>query len=370
MLISKRMVARLVNRHNEIRIVSIRYIRILFYVSLLLLTSCESRDSSEYIFDNYLYRLSNSLAVSVKEESPLLVLPSYPDRRDLEQKIPSLKIDLLAFLRLSQCDLQRQIGQKNSSLGKFMAATQQLAYDVEFIRLANECLPKLGRHTALYQTLAQAIQHKTYYLPFTLWNASFASKEFSYLFSLGVKPLSMHQLKGDSLQLNNAIREILSGYQHIITGDEMLANTFVEKIESRYQIVQSTKRVGEIRKSMQSVIHYIDLADGLLNQRIKYQPLCVNALSAKKFAVVKTVFHKYYIGQIQPYLAKLHQQSKTLFELLDALVVLQSPPPVFNQFWGAVYKNNNSEWAIFDNAIKQHTQSWQALLRQCGALPK
>jgi hypothetical protein len=370
MLISRRMVVTLVNQHNKTRMLSMRYMRVLFYAFFLLLTACESRDSSEYIFENYLYRLSNSLAVSVEKKPPVFVLPSYPNRRDLENVVPPLKIDLLAFLRLSQCDLQRQIGQKNSSLGKFMAPTQQLAYDVEFIRLAKQCLPKLDSRTALYKTLVEAIQHKTDYLPFALWNASFASKEFTYLFSLGASSLSVSQLKDESLQLNNAIKAILSGYQHIIEGDEMLANAFVQRMEGSYQIIQSAKRVGEIRKSMQSARHSLALADNLLNQRIINKPLCVNTLSVNKFTVVKTVFHKYYIGQIQPYIAKLHQQSKAMLELLDALVVLQNPPPMFIQFWGEVYSNNNSEWALFDDAIKVHTQSWQALLRQCGALPQ
>ena len=83
---------------------------------------------------------------------------------------------------------------------------------------------------------------------------------------------------------------------------------------------------------------------------------------------MNTVFHKYYIGQVQPYIAALHQQSSSVFLEIDELLAIQQAPVNIVSFWGEVY-HNNSEWQGFNRAIKTHTLNWQALLRQCGKLP-
>ncbi|MGS2717216.1 DUF3080 family protein [Eionea flava] len=345
--------------------------RIPFFILLLAaLVSCESRDSARYIMDNYLYRLSNSLQVERNPDAleALPPLTPYPDRRDLQKSIPRININLLEFLRLSECELQRHIGAKNGALGRVMEATQQLAYDATFLRLAKTCLEQLPSNTLLAQTLQEAYQHKQEYLPYSVWNATVASKEFSYLFSLGTQALSFTEVKRQSLQLQEALKQLNQGYQQLLKTES--ADVFVNGVESHYQTIESSKYIGEIRLSLQIVTYTLQQADQMLEQRMDERPLCVSQQKSSQFMIVDNVFHKYYIQQVQTYFSTLHQQTSVLFSAIDALLITLEMDNKTHLFWQSVYQSDDSEWARFTTAIKRHTQYWQILLEQCGQRPQ
>jgi hypothetical protein len=332
-----------------------------------MLSACESRDSAAYIFDNYLYRLSNSLQVKRETVGIATPLASYPTRRDLQVKTPRININLLDFLRLSECELQRHVGQRNGVLGRVMESTQQLIYDAMFLSLAKQCLVQLQAGSTLANMLQTAYDHKSQHLSASVWNATFASKEFNYLFSLGAKPLSLTAVKEQPLQLNNALAKLTQGYRRLLKKEP--TEIFLTAVESHYQIIESSKRLGELRLSMQAVMHTLQQADSLLLARIQQNPLCQKQQGNSQFTIVNTVFYKYYIGQVQPYIAALHQQSNSVFLEMDELLAIQYVPVSVVYFWGEVYKNDNSEWQRFDQAVKTHTLNWQELLKQCGKLP-
>lgn len=352
------------------RLLSIHCLRVFVLVIVaIVLASCESRDSSGYIMDNYLYRLSNSLQLAKPDATAKAPLLSYPARRELQKAIPRININLLEFLRLSECELQRHIGAKNGALGRVMEATQQLIYDAKFLTLAKNCLEKLPKDTALFDTLQIAYQHKQQYLSYSTWNATIASKEFSYMFSLGAEPLSFSEVKQQPLQLITALKQLNQGYQQLLTTES--AALFLNDIESRYQIIESSKRLGEIRLSLQIVTHTLQQADQLLRQRIKSRPLCLQQKTNAQFTIVNNVFNKYYIQQVQRYFSGLHQQASNVFVEFDKLLtVMNVTDKNVDAFWQTVYTAENSEWALFNAAVKQHTLYWQALLEQCGKLPK
>ncbi len=346
---------------------------------VFLLPACQSRDSSEYIFENYLYRLSNSLQVdneslstlSTLSASSLGRLSSYPIRRELQKSIPSININLLEFLRLSECELQRHIGQRNGGLGRVMGSTQQLIYDAKFIALAEQCLSQLDSASELSKTLRRAYDHKVQFLPSSIWNASFASKEFTYLFSLGASPLSLAATMEQPLQLSNALKNITQKYRRLMDGDFTAES--LDDIETYYQIIESSKRIGELRLSLQATTRMLQQADDVLSVRINKKPLCRQQQSNAQFTIVNNVFYKYYIGQVQPYIAGLHQQGAEIFVIIESLVTLQASnqgqAKQLDDFWGKVYRDDNSEWQLFNRQVKSHTLHWQALLKQCGKLP-
>lgn len=340
------------------------------------LSACQPSDSTEALWDNYVYRLSNSLEVTEPEQPNFTALaaalPAYPKQR---QSVPSINMNMLDFLRLSQCDLQRHIGQRNSSLGQVMEASQQWFYDIEFIRLASLCVAELERDSALYQQLEKAIIHKKRYLPEVTWNASFAAPEFVYLFSLGATPLSLEQLSSRPVELQEAIERLTLMVRHLKAqyddGGQVLSlpSTLSTSPELYYRVIGSSKYVGSLRLSIQQAHHYLQLSDQLLEQRLKGKPLCFNQQASSQFRTVNNVFRKYYIGQVQPYLAQLHQHAEFILEALDDLYLLQRSTEQFPEYWQAVYKSERSEWQQFEHAIRSHTELWQSLLRQCGALP-
>ena len=336
-------------------------------ISVIWLHACQSSKSSSHLWENYLYRLTNSLEV---ERSPLPevpLLPPYPQKSQLEHPIPSIHISLLEFLRLSQCDLQRYIGQRNSSLGQLMEASQKWIYEVEFIRLARQCLEVLPPSSEDYGRLQQVVDQKVVLLPLVAWNATFASPEFSYLFSLGAQPISIEQARINPVELKEAIGRLAVNvtnssqhHYHLFDG---------HSLESHYAVIGSRKQVGALRLSLQQAVIALHQADSLLRQRLGNKPLCFNAQANPRFRTVNTVFRKYYIGQVQPYLAQLYRQAEDIFYALNDLYLSQKATEPFNIFWQQVYVLNNGEWHKFQRAIKSHTVLWQRLLTQCGELP-
>lgn len=358
--------------------------RLLLILTLSLLVlcvpSCQPSNEPHSLFENYRYRLQNSLKLDLKNSLKLdfrnnlkpedslakakalqSELMRYPSVRDMSYAITSSNINLLDFLKLSSCDLQRHIGQRNSSLGRFMKNSQALLYEYKFLRLAHQCLSQLDPESDLYTILLQAVLLKEKQLPAVQWNAVFASEEFATLFSLGTKPLSMDELRMPPLNLYAAF-DTLALFLNKQLEDSASA-------EQAYAVIASSKRIGELRLSMQVAKKYLEQTDQLLQYRIKDKPLCFKQRANSQFEVVNTVFFKFYIGEVQPYIALLHQQTKTLFTKVDELVSASEPTPIFSNFWDGVYKKSDSEWQGFDRAIESHTKNWQALLMQCGRMP-
>ena len=130
------------------------------------------------------------------------------------------------------------------------------------------------------------------------------------------------------------------------------------------------KYIGELRLSMAMAISKLAQADALLNQRLTQKPLCYNQQANQQSKIVNNVFFKFYIGEVQPMLAQLHQQGKAVFGLIDKLQKHMATPDLFTEFWAEVYTAEDSEWQDFNAAIAKHTKSWQDLFNQCGGLPR
>ena len=344
----------------------IRINRSLHFIPLILSTSlfvssCQTGDSSGAIFDNYLYRLSNSLDVKHTQDQHSAQLMPYPGKSSLSHEIPTLQISILQFLQLSKCDLQRLIGQRNSSLGQLMTGHHSLLYEYEFLQLAKLCQQGTTQSDALYRAIDNAITHKTNYQNKSYWNAIFASDEIRHLFSLGSQTLTHQQLSSSPVKLINALEDIQAWLSN--------PTTDTEQLQQAYKIIGSSKYIGELRLTMAMATLQLAQADTLLNERLTKKPLCHNERRNRKFDVVDRVFHRFYIGEVQPLLAKLHRQGQILFELIDQLQASLDANQAFMDFWRNVYQSEDSEWRRFDKAIGTHTKNWQQLLRQCGASP-
>jgi hypothetical protein len=278
------------------------------------------------------------------------------------------KINLLDFLKLSSCDLQRHIGQRNSSLGLFLEPSQRLIYEYKFIDLGDICLQTLAVDSELYNLLEEALIVKREQLAIVRWNAVFASDEFSVLFSLSTEPLNVEEVMLEPNELYAALDDI---YQYANASVMSTADEFA--LEQAFSVVVSSKRLGQIRHSLQLSRLFLAEADKLLTSRLSTRPLCFNERPNQKFDIVQTVFLKYYINEIQPYIAKLHQQSEPILKRIERLRNQlnsdQRMSLAFDDFWSGVFVSEDSEWQLFNAAIKQHTINWQHLLTQCGRLP-
>lgn len=115
----------------------------------------------------------------------------YPDRRTRVADLDALSANRMGLVRsrtLRRCGLQDLVGDRNSALGKVMQPSRRLAYEVEFIRRVNACLPTLEGDADL-ATLATELQTardaKMEALPALIWNATLGSDEVAQGFAVG-----------------------------------------------------------------------------------------------------------------------------------------------------------------------------------------
>lgn len=343
-------------------------------VLLCSLTSCKQADLAESMFDRYQSRLSNALNLTLADRSTI-ELQEFPSRRELTIELVAQSIDILEFLELTPCQLQRLIGERNSSLGQFMSHSQRWIYEAEFIQLLQECLAYLEIHEPeddLTQKLTQVLVDKIQQRPNVVWNALWASNEFHNLFSVASKSLEPNSQKPSELiaalqQLNKSKADWLN--RKIIPS---------QNIEFNYQVIGSEKYLGKLLLSIKLALSRLNVLNDAMTDRLNARPLCFSQQKNRQAGVLENVFLKFYIGEVQPYLALIHQSTKPLvleLELLnvDLMDSKNSPQVVeFNRYWQSNWsvENPDSLWSRFNRAVGLHTQLWQKQLDQCGLLPK
>lgn len=343
---------------------------------LLALSGCSDRDSAAALWQDYHYRLNNSLQIQTPSSAEPVDLTAlrYPVRRDLRQRLSPLNVNLLEFLRLSPCALQRLIGERNSSLGQLAPASQRLLYEWRFLALAHTCVEQLREAESpesLIASLVRAIDIKTAELPRAYWNAYAASAEFQTLFSLRGGPLRPTAATQSTAHLWAALDDGLALKRALAEpADQRPA---LRGLEQHFQFIGATNYAGQLSSAMAVAAAQLAVATASLEARLAPRPLCLQSRATPQALIVQSVFHKYYIGKVQPYLANLHQQSRAFQGRLKRLH--QTPgveqPGVYRQWWHASWDETrpDSVWQSFERALADHTRAWQGLLQQCGLMP-
>jgi hypothetical protein len=139
----------------------------------------------------------------------------YPDK--LRIALVSDQLNTLDFMTLGGCALQITLGKYNSKLGRGASDSQRLLLDLEYLRLAPQCVdhkhgsgePELA---AFLETVRQLKQQQ---LPTAIFNATLANTEFHRFWrnpAVSDNPAGQQQLTLSALQaINTLSRQWLSG---------------------------------------------------------------------------------------------------------------------------------------------------------------
>ncbi len=351
--------------------------------------SCTPADRTDAIFENYLYRMSN---VFLFDEVKLSMSESelFPSRRQLQYHPPQLSINLLDFLRLSRCELQRLLGERNSSLGMTMANSQRWLYELSFIELAEQCLQTLADRSEtadLRRQLQLALIQKRSNLEAIYWNTVWGSEEFQYVFSTGVAPVTQQQLKSRPIVLEQALIELLAGVEYWQSQDDDQRRS---RFEAQLSVLASEKYFGQLRVSMNLARAYLQAIEREVMAKEESVPLCGPSRQSERAEIMERVFLRYYIGAVQPQLSGLHQrimQMREIFlegpanefvrvadathsESFPAELVGSTPEQALMGYWQAVWAQTaDSEWGLYQQAVSAHTRMWQDILGRCDRMP-
>lgn len=333
------------------------------------LAGCDPFASAESTMDEYLVRLARVLETPEIARDALPPAELLPKRRDRLIPLPELDMGMLDFLSLYGCELQYVVGERNSVMGKVMAPTNQLRYEVRFIRAAEACLPDID-NDELAEALNKAIQSKRESLPLAVWNATWGVEEVERQFTLskGYFPMAgkdnpAANLARDLQQLNRIVAELLAG--NVAVGLDALG-----PIQQRWQ---AEYLAGQAINSARLLISTLDAGTRLLAARLDERPLCLNGNPNNQSAVVQNFFFNIYIEKIQPYMSVVSRARDTLVHGFDQLARQQQAvmPEVFLP-WHQRHLSVTSPvslWQELDQSMMAHTRHWQDLLGQCGLRP-
>ncbi|WP_284380823.1 DUF3080 family protein [Litoribrevibacter albus] len=352
----------------------IQSIRLLVFLCLCSgLLACSQSSQERAVVEDYLWRLSNVL--DQPDEAVNAPLISYPEKRGMSLSFSQHSIDLLDFLAMTGCQLQITAAHKNSGLGRVMMSSQSFLYQWQFLEDSDACLAYLeSNDPELYRTLARVVEIKRQELAGHAWLAVWAGPEMRNYFGATQQWLSYDQailLPADDFQLLMKIQEIVRGIQ---MSPELVIPSVAPYRESLEQVlsrISQTNRGGEVLTTL------LDLA-GMLNQGTRILEsgmngrLCPQGQVTQKAKILHTVFLKFYIGQVQPYMAFVHQQGaewmNQFHTLLNGLEV--QTPEAFASFEYTLNQTSaDGSWQRYQRSMKAHTKAWQGLLSECGLMP-
>ena len=112
-------------------------------ISLLTLSGCDTNTSQAMLAD-YSQRVSNVLETEISTDTTQNTLPNFPQKRDRIIPTPDIRQSLWEVLDFRKCDMLSIISERNSSLGKVMAASQKMRYELRFINALRQCKEKLA----------------------------------------------------------------------------------------------------------------------------------------------------------------------------------------------------------------------------------
>ncbi|GAB3273118.1 DUF3080 family protein [Parahaliea aestuarii] len=332
-------------------------IAVLAFTALALLGAC-ARPGPEGLFDDYLTRLSRTLDVPhppVQLSAP----PRQPDRADLRFEFATSNLDALDFLALSGCEVQITIGKRNSSLGRMASASQRLLLDLEYLRLAPDCIAAQLRKgdAELAGILRQAHAQKREQLPGRIFLATLGGPEYRNFWrrpgGLAEYPRNTSSAVITALEAINALSE------RWLNGDYRADNRGFELLLSEVNKGDGGALLAAL--AMQS--NWLAGADAMLASKAAQGPLCRGPIRPAAADILPNVVATYFAGDIQRWSAAVNQRQ---YELLAPLRALETQldntlPPAYRE-WRVDRENRLERW---HTAPRRHVQAVQELLAPC-----
>ena len=258
------------------------------------------------------------------------------------------------------------VAERNSGLGKVMAASQQLLYEHRFLGLARACSDTLAAAQSpdaeLAALLAEVIDVKERDIARAFWNATFAGPEFADQFSLATKSLPVTDGDGAAIE---ALSYFVNLQPHLGKSSFALDG---ETLEGHFHTLQQQRYGGQLLHAMEDLTHYLNGAAAAVEKRLAKRAVCFNGHPTPAARTLHTVFGKFYAGRIQPYLSRVHRQSRNYLTLINRLAQQHEAPQAFRAYSETQLRLDNPQgpWTRFENAIQHHAQTWQRLFDQCG----
>lgn len=352
------------------------HVRIAVCITVLLVLSGCDRGTPEYMLQDYMSRVSNTLDIDINDDLDVAgQIPQFPRKRERWRDIPPLTQGVIEVLDLNYCEgVIRLIAERNSNLGRVMQPSQQMTYEIRFYDAIRQCNGKIATEPAadpeLKQRIAAIFQHKHHYLSDSIWNGIIGSDELAANFSRSEPPLPLEK----PLDLESSLKAIERFSELAALPNDSPDNitpAYLDTIEESYQALHLQRYGARVMKSLILVTVTMENTAIAINQRLDQRPFCLSGHHTPKRDILRNVFSRYYAGQLQPYLAQVHRGAVPWFDAQRTLFSHFSLPEPIQIYFDQTLSEQvpDSLWRRYKRAIEQHTKAWQRLLAQCDMMP-
>ena len=333
-----------------------RAVTLLF--STLLLASCSPSELGAGKLENYVSRLSNVseiripiAAIASVAKPPVVALPPRGEDNDT--------LSIIDFLALSGCELQANIAKRNTTMGRSASASQQLIFDLEFIRLAPDCIEKLRAEDegAIADLLERSLSQRSDGLVYTIAEATLGGEEWRAFWRppelLGDYP---NNTSGDSAQ---TLWELSQRIKRFLEGNWSLEDEDLEPLLARLRVDAG----GQLLSAAILQEHRLAQANQILITASEAGKYCSGARQSEAGTISKTIVAKYFAGDVQGWssaVSQRHYEIQTpVAEIEQSLAEALTDPYIA---WADIRDSHLD--ALF-SAPRQHVSVVQSVLDNC-----
>jgi hypothetical protein len=353
--ITQRMVEELIMRQKYARGSSCRLKLLVSCAALVVLLACQP-NGPDNAFANYLHALSKALSIVTPDVRPEAV-PPLSEVGEWQLVVPASGIDNLDILQVSGCDVQANIGKRQTGLGQSAKPSQRLLLELEYLRLAPSCINQLreSRKASLAGTLQQAWHEKQAQLPALIFNATLGSAEYHAFWlatpAPGDYPRSSPELTISALEAINAL------VHRWLSGDYRAANRDFEL--SLSEIAGGDGGVQLQSRARQA--HWIATADAMVEQRLSQEHVCPKP---KDLTSLTARLRSEFTNTIQPLTAQSQHRYQLITAPISALEIqLRSTIPIRYRNW---MHNRKKTSAALGSAAVRHLNLLNQLPQVCS----
>ena len=338
-------------------------------LALVWLPGCADDDRITGRLLDYRERIERVLEIDFPELQPLPELVRYPTPKNLQRTPAEFTINWLDFFAIMDCDLNRLVGQRNSSLGKVMTASQRWSYEQEFLVVAGQCLTQLQAEddppevaTELEAILAQKYRD----IDTIAWNATWAGPEFQTLMSFHDGVLKPDFRADQWAELTTALGALAAWSQNA----EVLQSAKAHE-SLNFQLV-TYPFFGRLVLSVLEADRLLSNINDGLRLRLQARPVCFNQTPNPRAQILRNVLVNIFVATIQPLLAELNKAQEqwrpllaTSYQALDG-----NESSRLKDFYDLyIGSGERSIWLHYKKTLTEHATLWTELLAQCGLRP-
>jgi hypothetical protein len=326
----------------------------------LLLPACTA-DPPEARLQDYGERLYRTLGMdSIQVPAP--VFSQFPSQPTFSTDPSRETIDILDLWSIRECALHVVLAQRNSSLGRVAQPSTRMFYELEFLRLAPECIEYLLQQgkTELAASLSQVRDRKEARLPHLIWQGVLGGGEYERFWQVPQR-LGSYPTTGNS-PAELALAALASDVRRWLSGDYQFESA---EVEANLQKLLSAD-AGALYKSAVLQNRYLGHIDAALGQRLQAGPVCKTPTDGRA-RILDTVVRKYFVGGIQPWSARIQSRAFQLDAARDIEELLAGAEPDDFANWRKA-RDRAIEQAL--QAPRSHVETLLPIMRQCGLVPE